>query len=255
MSARAATLAVLVAACGSAAPAPRPLEAGPSPDPIERKARLIEDAAERACACSDVVCEQQLDLQLATALAAVPAERMFENEAVFARVDAAMDRAVRCMWSHGVVPFGFESVAVEAAGGMRAKSCACTDQACTMAFDPADFTRVLRLVAAPYHEDKDDPIEQDVKAAMKCVTRDQPQAAPSTEGATEEAEQAIVELDKLRARNCACETLQCRHDVQAELLAWGHANEKTATSAEQAARMKAIGASLRECSEAKEAQP
>jgi hypothetical protein len=247
MNARIAVLALIVAACGSPARGPRPLEAGDATDPIDRKVALIEEAAARACACADLVCAQQLDKEIAKALATAPAPRLFEDAEAVKRAEAGMQRAIRCMWAQGAVGFGFESAIVDAGQGFRAKSCACRDQACDIEVSLDELRRIYRLIAVPAREETQTAAVADLKEAADCRAHLHPAAPPSTEGASEGAEQAIDELRALRDRACACTVMACREEVQQDMLALAHRYESTGGSAEQFARMKVIGEELSAC--------
>lgn len=224
-----------VAACGGRQAPPPP----PQPVSLETTAALVGqlDAwADRACACADQSCGDALDDDIAATLTAATAPFSILDPA-FAGADAAIQRAVDCLWDVDTIALGFSTLSVRAKADYRAAICACADEACVDALTKAHLFDDMRLGAIPATEADEERFE----------------ALDDEQGACAEAlvdrVPFLAELIALRAQACDCGFANptCGGAVGEAVLAWGKANATVVPNTRQQSRMMEIAKDMRRC--------
>jgi hypothetical protein len=231
--------AVIFAACGSPSRATR---SGPDGDAGGRRLQVVEDLAARACACTDRDCAAAVDEELARAIVATPAPRLFEDGATAQRVDAAAQRTVGCMWARRHVGYGFEPMVFETAEAFRHKACACELTGCKLELSRDERFRADLLRTLPVHDARHDELEGILKATRQCWQRD---AAPRPD--SELGEAALRSVEAWSAAVCACKDRPCMAALAPEGEAWVRRHYTVEFSPREAERLATISAAAQAC--------
>lgn len=156
-----AVIAIGWMACRSAAPAPtRP--APPAADELDAW-------ADRACACTDATCADQVDRELAAVMPELDVAALLADQPRLASVIAARHRIVRCLWAHGTVAYGFSSLARRTEAEVDAQVCACRDVACARSFYRTHGAQILALLAGPLPTTERDRLHHGETAGDRCL--------------------------------------------------------------------------------------
>jgi hypothetical protein len=231
---------LLVAACASAPHAP-----GRSKDPDLRRLEVIEDIGARACACTDRACAEELDEELAKAIAASPAPRLFENAEVAPRVEAAAHEALACFWTQGHVARGFEGMVFEAAEGLEQKACSCQASGCKVEVSREEVSRSFHLRAFPVGDGRWKELNELRSATSKCLAEDR---APVPDSPI--ADDALAAYQELRDGICGCKDLACAKAYFPEYMVWLRHYGSLVPSTAQSERLNTVFAEARACTDA-----
>jgi hypothetical protein len=223
----------LLAACGTPA-APKLPDSGTS---VASLLATLDAAADRACACTDRYCTDEVDHELADALRRPDPARPLLDDAQLPQLDAAMHRGARCMWAHDTVGTAYGAVAVEAAAAYRDDVCACTDRACVRALDGAPRAAMLHLIGVPLDPASRDAIGTFAKATAEC------KLAHAGIG----GEDLIGEITALTDEACRCTDAACTRDVVDVFFAWAKAYEKVVATPDQGKTIAELGRKFTRC--------
>ena len=222
-------------ACGSP-PAPEPPVA-PSTLGLEEHLARIDDLAARGCACEDRRCVGAVDRELAALVRGVqlvPGDPGALTTTVPERVTRLEELSV-CMTDHEVAATHYGEALLTRAEELREQACDCKDRPCAKA---------LSVSLAPELESADwFPIEYEVYEQIKVHAR----KIESCAGPNPLVDQAIRDLDQLRADACACTDAACASSVQTRFDAFLETHRDTVGMEEEAIEIGDRAKAMSEC--------
>lgn len=219
------TLAVAATTAGCAAPGPVAPAAPPprvlpvSPAGIDRaviaaELVVLQDLADRACACTDAACEASVDAAWTEAnQTATMNDPVVDVETWPDDLDALgnyeVARMAACMTAARYSPSAPAVMMVRRIAAFREHACACEDAACASRVWTVfrDFVHTLERSSTPVSEAQRQTLRTDSEALGRCVRAQQ-------------NAQLMLDLRGLRAAACACADPACAADVQDSLDRW-----------------------------------
>jgi hypothetical protein len=220
----AATVALV--ACGSPA-APPPLPA--SGTSVDALLTTLDAAADRACACTDRYCTDDVERELKDALQRHEPARPLLDDASLPKLDAAVQRGIRCMWARGTVGYAYEAIALEATAAYRDRACACADRECLVALDGAPRTALTHLEAVPRSVELKEALQPLFQAANAC----------KLEHYDAGADDPVGSLAAIADGACACKDSTCIRDAVDAFLALSNTTLSPKLSDEQHTQLSA----------------
>ena len=139
----------------------------PTPPPADD----LDAWADRACACTDRACAEQVDQALTAVAEAVDVARLLDDHERATAAFEAKDRAVHCLWDRRTVAYAFESWADKSLVALADRLCACPDLGCVDAFYRDHGDDLAMLLAVPLHAATRDVLRAQVSPAGACVAR------------------------------------------------------------------------------------
>jgi hypothetical protein len=223
----------LLAACGTPAP-PKLPATGTS---VASLLATLDAAADRACACTDRDCTEEVARELDDALVPPEQPRAILIDAAYPEIYAATQRGMRCLWKHETVTYAYGKIDLETDTWVRDQVCACTDGACVRAVDDAIGHRFMETGEVPHSDEVTQADHPILTKRNEC--RDH--AFESEGRALIESLSAVVE------RDCACTGADCKATAKADVEQWAKEHHDASASHEQIEEIRGLYDQLAGC--------